>query len=368
MNEQTTSAWQRPAVLRVLDANLNRATEGLRVLEDHVRFLLDDAHLSALCKNLRHELVAVLQAVSPLDLWAARDTLSDVGTTIRGAQEYQRETLGDVVAANSRRVEQSLRCLEEFAKVLSPEMAAQLEQLRYRAYTVTKAIAISAASGQRLRNASLYVLLDGANSPAEFADRVRMLITAGVHVIQLREKHLGDRELLARARVLVQLTRSAGVLSIVNDRPDLAVLADADGVHVGQEELTVKDAREIVGTRRLIGVSTHTLPQAQQAVLDGANYIGCGPTFPSTTKTFDHFPGLDFLREVTREIRLPAFAIGGITADNLPEVVAAGFRRVAVSGALTNAVTPEHEVQRLLMGLTDQERKNPGTALGHPWV
>jgi thiamine-phosphate pyrophosphorylase len=134
---------------------------------------------------------------------------------------------------------------------------------------------------------------------------------------------------------------------IVNDRPDLAVLAQADGVHVGQEELSVKDARSIVGPDLLIGVSTHSIEQARQAALDGANYIGVGPTFPSTTKQFDRFPGLELLRTVAAEITLPAFAIGGVTRNNLAEVKSSGFRRIAVSGAILEADDPIDATKKL---------------------
>jgi thiamine-phosphate pyrophosphorylase len=125
---------------------------------------------------------------------------------------------------------------------------------------------------------------------------------------------------------------------IMNDRPDLAALAKADGVHVGQEELEIRDVRRIVGPRMLVGVSTHNIEQAREAVRGGADYIGCGPTFPSDTKHFDHFPGLDFLREVAAEqVSIPAFAIGGITLENLAQVLSTGFRRIAVSRALSCA-------------------------------
>src|SRR5437660_7098545 len=119
-------------------------------------------------------------------------------------------------------------------------------------------------------------------------------------------------------------TRKANVLFIMNDRPDLARLAEADGVHLGQEELPVKDARRIVGPDALIGVSTHNLDQVRRAVLDGASYIGVGPTFPSGTKEFAEFPGLDFVRWVAEETSLPAFVIGGVTLENVAEVAAAG--------------------------------------------
>jgi len=136
----------------------------------------------------------------------------------------------------------------------------------------------------------------------------------------------------------------------MNDRPDLAALSRADGVHVGQEELTVKDARSIVGPEALLGVSTHSIEQARQAVLEGANYLGVGPTFPSDTKQFEKFPGLPLLRQVAAEIRLPAFAIGGITAENLPEVLATGVTRVAVSGAIAAADEPVAAARVLLSG------------------
>jgi thiamine-phosphate pyrophosphorylase len=191
-----------------------------------------------------------------------------------------------------------------------------------------------------LRDARLYVLVDGAESSDQMARRVEPLIGAGVDILQLRDKRLNDRELLERARLLRRLTAGTRTLFIVNDRPDIAALADADGVHVGQEELSVKDARSILRSSQWVGVSTHNIEQARTAVLEGADYLGCGPTFPSNTKSFSAFAGLEFLREVAREIGLPAFAIGGIEARNIHDVFATGIRRVAVSGAVWRAADP----------------------------
>jgi thiamine-phosphate pyrophosphorylase len=134
----------------------------------------------------------------------------------------------------------------------------------------------------------------------------------------------------------------------MNDRPDLCVLSDADGVHVSQDELSVSDARRVVGPGRLVGVSTHNLQQARDAVFARANYIGCGPTFPSDTKAFHEFPGCDFLRQVANEIRLPAFAIGGITRERVPQVLAAGIHRVAVSAAITQSSNPAAAIKEFL--------------------
>ncbi len=342
------SPTDRIGLMRVLDANLNRAAEGLRAAEEYVRFVLDDGHLTQHCKQLRHDLAGLFADLPARDRLAARETLRDVGVTITVATERQRVGLDDVWQANLQRVCQSLRCLEEYGKLLSPERGAGVESLRYRVYTLQRAIQGTADSLQRLASARLYVLIDGRTDEAAFQTLVRDLVEAGVSVLQLRDKSLPDRVLLQRARQLRELTRGRSTLCIVNDRADIARLAEADGVHVGQDELPVKDARAIVGSGRLIGVSTHSLQQARQAVLEGADYIGCGPTFPSGTKRFEDFPGLRLLEEVRREIRLPAFAIGGIGQENLEQVLRTGFDRVAVSGAVLQTPDPAGEARRLL--------------------
>jgi thiamine-phosphate pyrophosphorylase len=327
-------------LLRVLDAAANRAREGLRVVEDYVRFVLDDRHLTERLKTLRHELTALLSRIPTASRMASRETQSDVGTALTTAAETLRPATSDVLAANFARVQEALRSLEEFGKVLDASMAAGIKQLRYRSYTLQRAVEITGTSLDRLAHARLYVLIDAGPTAADFASLVRTLIDSGVDVLQLRDKTVDDRRLLDRARLLRDLTAGTRTLFIMNDRPDLAALSHADGVHVGQEELTVKDARTILGPDALIGVSTHNLDQARQAVLDGANYLGVGPTFPSSTKRFDAFPGLDFVRSVAAEIRLPSFAIGGIDRTNLPQVLAAGIHRVAVSSAILNAPDP----------------------------
>jgi len=374
----STAAPTASDVLRVLDAAANRAREGLRVIEDFVRFVLDDRHLTQLCKQLRHDLTAGLSPISIDSRMAARETQGDVGTVLTTSSEQCRDDMASVVRANFARLQESLRSLEEFGKLwtggadiswggsctatpgatvqLSPQrtnlgLSELFKQLRYRTYTLERAVELTRGSIQRLDSVRLYVLVDGRDSPEEFERLVRSLIDAGVHAIQLRDKQLGDRELLVRARLLQAMTLETQTLCVINDRPDLAALAYADGVHVGQEEISVKDARRIVGPETLVGVSTHSIEQARRAVLDGANYIGVGPTFLSSTKTFEQFPGLDLLRAVAAEIRLPAFAIGGITKENVGDVLAAGFSRIAVSGAVAAAADPAEAARQLLAAL-----------------
>lgn len=335
-------------LLRAFDAAANRGSEGLRVAEDYARFVLDDAHLTAALKGLRHDLSAAIARVPAARRLASRETLADVGTSLTTPTEATRPDAGSVAAANFKRAQQALRSLEEFGKTIDPVLAADVKQLRYRAYTLERAVAATAESLDLLAAARLYVLIDGRESLPAFERLAESLVAAGVDVLQLRDKRLADRELLARARVLRALTRGTRTLFVVNDRADVAALAEADGVHVGQEELSVKDARAVVGPAALIGVSTHSLSQARQAVLDGASYLGVGPMFPSRTKTFDRFPGTRLIAAVAAEIRLPAFAIGGIDRGNLDEVLAAGGTRIAVGGAVTAADDPAVAAAELL--------------------
>jgi thiamine-phosphate pyrophosphorylase len=360
---ETASGFVHPSsfilhpCFRILDAAANRAREGLRVAEDFVRFVLDDRHLTEQCKQLRHDLTALLGQIPGEQFLAARETLSDVGTTLATPSEERRSDATEVLLANFARVQESLRSLEEFGKLIDPVWAAEIKQLRYRSYTLHRAVEITRNSIKRLTNSRLYVLIDGRSTLDDCRQLAQALIAAGVHVIQLRDKKLDDRQLMERVRVLRELTRGTETLFIINDRPDLAAVCRADGVHLGQEDLSIKDARAIVGADALIGVSTHTIQQARQAVLDGANYIGVGPTFPSGTKQFEKFPGLKFLRSVAAEIRLPAFAIGGITPANLPQVLSTGITRIAVSGAIVSMPDPAAVVRQLFDTLENKDHK-----------
>jgi thiamine-phosphate pyrophosphorylase len=328
------------AYQRIFDANWNRATEGLRVVEDYVRLGLNDAQLSRQFKQLRHDLAQACQSIlSTESRVGARNTRADVGTRISTASESIRPDSLSLIAANLERAQQAIRCLEEFAKVLGGS-GTNLESLRYRLYDLQSATILRMQRTPRLEPARLCVLVDCRKSPAEFAEYCRGLLAAGADVLQLRDKSATDRQLLETCRVLVECCREANALSIINDRVDLAALSAADGVHLGQTEIRVGPAREILGAGKLIGVSTHDECQLSAAIDDGADYVGCGPTFPSKTKTFSAFPGIPYLSHVAQKCEVPAFAIGGIHLDNLDEVLATGIQRIAVSQAVHGADDP----------------------------
>jgi thiamine-phosphate pyrophosphorylase len=340
---------------RILDASANRAREALRVLEDYTRFSMADTFLSGQLKQLRHDLAQALGLLPASLLLEARDTLHDVGTAISTDAEWQRPSLHSVVQANAKRLQESLRSLEEYGKVIAIEFAQQVEKIRYHTYTLERAMVQRSKARDRLADVQLYVLVTDALCKASLVGTVKEAALGGAQIIQLREKGIDDRTLLARARDVREVTRSTGTLFIVNDRPDIARLADADGVHLGQDDLPIHEARRIVGPDALIGVSTHNVDQVRRAVLEGANYLGIGPTFPSQTKSFDAFAGLEFVKQALAETSLPAFALGGIHPGNVEQIRASGARRIAVSLAICAAADPRQVARQLRHALAAVE-------------
>jgi thiamine-phosphate pyrophosphorylase len=339
---------------RILDASANRASEGLRVVEDYVRFVLDDPGLTRRIKEARHRLGTAIRGLDLERLVAARDTRGDVGTHIMTVTEQARENPRAVLSANFKRTAEALRTLEEYSKLIDPWLAGRFEVLRYDVYTLEKLTLTAVQSYRALGEARLMVLVGGLPTLGDLTWIVGEALAGGADVIELREKGLTDREWLSRAREVRIMTRQAGARLIVNDRADLARLAGADGVHLGQDDLSLRDARRIVGPSALIGVSTHEPPQLDQAVLAGASYLGVGPVFPSATKDFSTLAGLAYVGHAAATTTLPWFAIGGIDEDNLDEVLAAGATRIAVSAAVVSAERPRKAAAALKRRLDER--------------
>lgn len=323
------------AVLRILDANGNRAREALRVAEDYARFVLDSPRLAQALKGLRHTLRERLDALGlPAEaLLAARDTPGDVGTTLTAAAEMRRASAADVAKAALKRLEEALRCLEEYGKTVSPPAAEGIKALRYAAYEVE--LQLFKLPRGRLAQAQFYVILGPVEGrELDLAAAGRAALRGGADAVQLRLKGVPDGEVLALARALRDATREHDALFIVNDRPDIALLADADGVHLGADDLPVRAARRIVGPEKLVGGTANTVALAQQAEAEGADYLGCGAVFPSPTKPGREVIGVARCAEVAAAVRIPVFAIGGIGLGNVAEVLAAGCGRIAASSGL----------------------------------
>ncbi len=332
---------QRAAALRVIDANANRAFEGLRTIEEIARFVLDDVELSTSLKQLRHRLQSALGQIPQAELLQARNTLDDVGTDIKTSSELLRSSFSDIATAASQRIQQSLRCIEEFAKLIDCEISRQVESIRYASYDLLGQLQLRLhMHSPFLHAANLYLLIDCQLPIEQFKGQVRALSEQGVDLIQIRDKTSDARTISDYVRAAISAVSFERTKIIVNDRVDIALLTGAAGVHLGQQDLDCRTVRHHVGCGFIIGVSTHDIQQVDQAIADGADYIGCGPTFPTSTKMFDNFPGLGFLKEAAQRSTIPAFAIGGIQLDNLPSVLATGFTRIAVSSGILNASDP----------------------------
>lgn len=206
---------------------------------------------------------------------------------------------------------------------------------------------------ERLDAARLYFVCDLTPGGRPLADVLPAALRGGVDVFQLRDKTAGDEELLRGAHVARELCDDAGALFVINDRPDLVEAARADGVHVGQDDLAVARARELVGPARLIGLSTHGPEQLAAAA--GADYVSIGPVNETPTKPGRPATGLDYVRHAARHATVPWFAIGGIDATNVGEVIEAGAQRIVVVRAIAEAEDPEAAARGLREAITEGE-------------
>ncbi|MBF2027354.1 MAG: thiamine phosphate synthase [Oscillatoriales cyanobacterium C42_A2020_001] len=330
----------QPSLYRILDANLDRAREGLRIIEEWCRFGLDNAHLTEECKTLRQELARWHTS----ELRAARDTPGDAGTELTHPGEEQRTDIQQVLQANLCRVQEALRVLEEYGKVYRSDMGIACKQMRYRVYTLESQL-IRYEHRQKLQTAWLYLV----TSPSEklFAT-VEAALQGGLTLVQHRDKEADDEIRLATADQLCQLCHRYGALFIVNDRVDIALAVGADGVHLGQQDLPLPLARQLLGSQRIIGRSTKNPDEMHRAIQEGADYIGVGPVYETPTKAGRAAAGLDYVRYAAEHATIPWFAIGGIDTTNMPDVLAAGADRVAVVRAIMQAEEPTIATQQIV--------------------
>jgi thiamine-phosphate pyrophosphorylase len=332
-----------PSIYRLLDANFNRAREGIRVVEDCARFVLDDPALSGLAKNLRSQLQAIHDVIGPDVLLTSRDTPGDVGTALSTDTELARADLQQIVSAACKRLTEALRTVEEYTKLIAPSAARQAEQLRYQSYTLEQRILGRLATLDRMNTGGLYAIVSSHLCVRSVPQTVKDLLAGGVKIIQLREKDTPDDQFYAMAAEVRQLTTDHDAMFIVNDRADIAAMSGADGVHLGQDDLPLADVRRLLRPGALVGRSTHSMSDVSGAIHEGADYIGFGAIFDTTTKTNPICVGTDLLTEVLSEVpsSLPVVAIGGITLETLPLVRQTGASWVAVSSALCQADDPQ---------------------------
>lgn len=331
---------QQTAIYRILDANLDRAREGLRIVEEWCRFGLNDKEMAINCKEMRQELASWHSS----ELRTARDTPNDVGTDVTHPQEAERENLPDLLQANLCRVQEALRVLEEYAKLYDVEFAAAMKQMRYQVYSLESKL-FGQSRFQLLAQSSLYLV----TSPVDnFFTVVESALKGGLKLVQYRHKDQDDLIKLKEAYKLKQLCNNYNALLIINDRIDIALAVNADGIHLGQTDCPVGLARQILGTGKIIGKSTTNPQEMAKAMSDGADYIGVGPVYETPTKAGKKAAGLEYVRYAQANATIPWFAIGGIDCNNIRDVIKAGATRVAVVRAIMAAENPTEETKNLL--------------------
>jgi len=345
-------------ILRIIDANCNRIAEGLRFLEDAARFLLNDAELTRRLKTMRHNMVKTLSQFGPA-LISERKVTSDVGTD---TEISHRQDLLSLVTANARRVEEALRVVEELSKL--PSLSSKLrskdfETARFNLYTLQRELLSRLTRRQKIEQLTgLYVIIDTEtlNFKGE-VDAARKAIDGGAKVIQLRDKQQPKGELLNLAIKLSDLCRKSKVLFIVNDYLDIALASEADGIHIGQDDLPLSVIRNELPVDSIIGLSASTPALARKAESEGADYVAVGAIFPSPTKLKAKVVGLERLRQIRKAISIPIVAIGGINRQNISEVMAAG----ADAAAVISAVLSQKDMQsasRQLVKEIEKEAKS----------
>lgn len=331
-------------LFRIIDANTNRASEGIRVLEDIARFSLDNESLSRSLKDLRHRLRTALDelSISQSQLLMSRDTTNDVGTTITTTSESNRsDGFVDLITAASKRSQEAVRVLEESAKVLG-HSGAPFESIRYTLYDLQRDLV--ALVSKPAANWSVCVLLTQSLCIHHNPDQVMLDIArAGAQCVQIREKDMDADAFYEYALKMTKLGHELNLAIIINDRTDIALAVGADGVHLGQHDLPIHAVRSMLGSTKLIGRSCATTAQLHEAFDHGADYCGLGPVYTSTTKAKPSLSGLETLSQAMDDPRLntkPMLAISGINQSNIAPIASIGFPGVAVSSAVCSAVDP----------------------------
>lgn len=316
---------------RIADANMNRLSESLKFIEDFIRFSMENRSLLVRIRALRSSFRKVKQSSRTAVFIKYRRSRDDLGRGVRFDRSKRRD-MAQVIASNLERAKEAARILEEVFKVCAPAESKVVKSLRFQLYDIEQEIASSAT---RHFDPRLCAIIDVHYvRRSEVPHIARQLARYGATMIQLRAKDLSDRRFYGYARVIARTLRGTPVAFIVNDRVDIALACGAQGVHLGGEDLAIKSARKILGDFRIIGASARTVDRAVRAERDGADYLGVGAMFRTTTKPNARKCGWGVLRLICRRVHIPVIGIGGITGDNYRRVLSSGAAGVAVSSYL----------------------------------
>ena len=337
-------------IFQIIDANLDRAREGLRVLEDWARFGLGGNDYVKKIKDFRQIL-----GKNHLEVYKqSRNYMEDECKGLTHQEQGNRKTPEQIISSNAGRVQEALRVIEEFSRPNNYELSKIASEIRYEIYTLE----IDLLSLSKCKNAEeilkendLYVI---TSQKENLLETIEYVLIAGVKIIQHRFKVGTDKGHLEEAIQIKNLCEKYNSLFIINDRIDIALASNADGIHLGQDDLDIKTARKLLGYSKIIGVSANNKIDISNALKEGCNYIGIGPVFETETKKGKKPLGIERIKTLTKDLKIPWFAIGGVKTNNISYLKRNGLNKVALVSQLMNSEDPKEEAIMILKELSHE--------------
>ena len=337
-------------IYQIIDANLDRAREGLRVLEDWARFGLGKEKYVEKIKNFRQIL-----GKNHLEVYKqSRNHNEDRCKGLSHEEQINRKTPEQIISSNSGRVQEALRVIEEFSRLHNHELSKIASEIRYEIYTLEVdllSLSKRKKSEEILKENDLYVISDQKENLLEIIEDI---LIAGVKIIQHRFKKGTDKDNLQEAIKIKNLCKRYNSLFIINDRVDIALASDADGIHLGQDDLDLKTARKLLGYSKIIGVSANNELDISNALKEDCDYIGIGPVFKTATKKDKQPIGIEKIKTLTKNLNIPWFAIGGIKSNNISYLKKNGFKKIALVSQLMNSEEPKEDAIMILKELSHE--------------
>ena len=319
-------------ILRLLDANMNRSVEGVRVLEETARILLNDGALTSSIKDIRHSIVHIVKEEKILGRFMifARDSERDVLRDGETISEQTRTDIISVVHANASRAQEAIRTMEEFVKISFPGISEKFKVIRFKLYDIEKSLVSRIYSRELInkKRLGLYIVIDNEFMEGnDIYEITRGIVGKGAGTIAYLESKLSDLLYLSNAERVLDACRDEDVTMLLFNRLDIAMIVGADGIHMEPDNISVRACRRISGHEFVIGTTVSDLRNPDYEMIDGADYIIVNPVIDNNLGFQDNFKAL---QQIVSTLPTPVVAMGGITLENLQIVLDSGVAGIAV--------------------------------------
>ncbi len=327
--------------VRIIDANFNRTREGLRVIEDGIRFYLENEEIFKKIKDFRHKFIKeVIKNFPIVFLHKTRESSYDIG---KNYDVKEKENIKKIIEKNCLRVEEGLRAIEEYSKCIDGKISSIFHDLRFEFYNLEKQIT-TLISRKKILLPFVYAIINLEDNKNIFSI-TEEIIKGKVDIIQLRYKGENIKYFLDIAKKLKKIIPDE-IIYIINDRVDICEIVDADGVHLGDRDISVEDARKVIPDK-IIGVSTNSLEEVLKYKENDIDYLAIGAIYPSPTKKGRKVVGSKIIKEIKKKIKCPIVAIGGINKENVNEVIKEGADGVALISSIEKAKNKEEYLKQI---------------------